>query len=215
MDLTSKQQEFEQLKARVKELELELESEESAIRRWQPSGYYGTYYATSGVILGAVAAVTALMTNVICAPIVGKHPLQLIRIFLTFPLGEQALALTESSSPVVNDGLILTFGCCLYMATGMLIGMPLYMLLVKFCGKSGFAKRLLMASGLGLAIWLVNFYGILIWLQPILFKGNWITDNQILPWWVAAGTHLVYAWTMAILYPLGLYLPIPRPMEEK
>jgi len=57
-------------------------------------------------------------------------------------------------------------------------------------------------------LWGVNFYGILSWLQPALFGGNWIVDPQYLPPWVAAGTHLVFGLSMALLYPLaqGTYL---------
>ncbi len=54
---------------------------------------------------------------------------------------------------------------------------------------------------------MVSFYGILLWLQPLLFGGHWITDSALLPWWVAALTHLVYGWTMALVSPLGQYTP--------
>lgn len=68
---------------------------------------------------------------------------------------------------------------------------------------------------MGLALWGVNFYGVLIWLQPALFNGNWILDQKLLPWWVAAGTHVIYGLTMALLYPFGQYLPVAtRPTEK-
>ena len=63
--------------------------------------------------------------------------------------------------------------------------------------------RLIFCSLLALAIWVFNFYGILIWLQPLFFGGRWIID--LIPWWVAALTHLVFGWTMALVYPLGVY----------
>ena len=43
------------------------------------------------------------------------------------------------------------------------------------------------------------------WLQPLLFHGDWIVT--MIPPWVAALTHLVFAWTMALVYPLGTYTP--------
>ena len=46
-------------------------------------------------------------------------------------------------------------------------------------------------------------YAILAWLQPLLFGGRWIVDPARLPWWVAAATHLVFGWTIAILYPIA------------
>ena len=60
------------------------------------------------------------------APIAGKNPLELIRVYLTFPLGESALRLTEQPGGhyVLGDGMILAFGCCLYLFTGMLLGVP-------------------------------------------------------------------------------------------
>jgi hypothetical protein len=45
----------------------------------------------------------------------------------------------------------------------------------------------------------VNFYLLLSWLQPLLFGGRWIA--QLIPWWVAMITHLVFGWTVAALYP--------------
>ena len=51
----------------------------------------------------------------------------------------------------------------------------------------------------------LNYYLILSWLQPWLFGGNWIVN--LVPWWVATLTHLVFGWTMALAYPLGMYEP--------
>ena len=44
-----------------------------------------------------------------------------------------------------------------------------------------------------------------------MFGGNWIVDT--VPVWVGALTHLVYGWTMALVYPLGLYVPYRRQTE--
>ena len=106
--------------------------------------------------------------------------------------------------------MILAIGCCLYLGTGMLLGIPVYMALARFAAQGGLVKRLIVASIVSLAIWAINFYGILSWLQPLLFggdPGNWITNPTYLPWWVAAATHLVFGWTIALLYPLGEYRP--------
>jgi hypothetical protein len=56
-------------------------------------------------------------------------------------------------------------------------------------------------------LWAIAFYGVLAWFQPMLLGGNWITDPAILPPWVAAGTHIVFGLTMALLYPLGQFTP--------
>lgn len=215
MDFSSKHKEYEELKARVGQLEEELQEIE-AQAPWQPTGFYSAYYATTGFLLGSVAAAAALLVNVIGAPIAGKHPLELIRVYLTFPLGEKALGLADPAHPTqtVSDGMILAFGCCLFLVTGMLLGVPMHLALSRFGGQATVAKRLAIGSALAIALWLFNFYAILLWLQPLLFGGNWIVDPRYLPPWVAAGTHLVFGWTMALLTPLGRFVPFQPPAEK-
>jgi hypothetical protein len=216
MDLQARLQELEALKARVDKLEAELTTA-AARPGWRATEYYAAYYATAGFLLGSFGAMASLLFNVVGALAVGRNPVELIRVYLTFPLGEKALLLTEGSKVyAVNDGVILAFGCCLYLGTGMLLGIPVYMALARFAADGGLLKRLVVAGAVSLLIWLINFYGILSWLQPLLIggdPGNWITNPTYLPWWVAAVTHLVFGWTIALLYPLGVYRPYKRPTE--
>ena len=98
----------------------------------------------------------------------------------------------------------------------MLLGIPVYLALTRFAAKGGIVMRLIVASIVSLAIWAINFYGILSWLQPLLIggdPGNWITNPAYLPWWVAAATHLVFGWTIALLYPLGEFTPYRRAIK--
>jgi hypothetical protein len=215
VDLSSKHEEFEKLKIRVDQLETELREAEIT-GPWQPTGYYSAYHATGGFVLGGLAAAAALLVNVIGAPVAGKQPLELIRVYLTFPLGEQALLLAEPgrAGQTVSDGMILSFGCCLFLFTGMLLGIPLQLVLAKFNGRASLVKRLLIAAMMGIALWLINFYAVLSWLQPLLFGGNWIVDPQHLPLWVAAGTHVVFGLTMALLYPLAQFVHTRTPAEN-
>jgi hypothetical protein len=219
MDAQIKREEIERLRARITQLEAEITAEEAG-QGWRASGYYTAYYATAGFMLGIFGAMASLVFNVICAPIAGKTPLELIRVYLTFPLGEKALQLTRSgqSGYAVGDGVILAIGCCLYLATGMLLGIPVYLALTWFAAKGGLPTRLAVASAVSLAIWVFNFYALLSWLQPLLIggePGNWITNPRYLPWWVAAATHLVFGWTIALLYPLGEYTPYTRARDRK
>jgi hypothetical protein len=218
MDVQARLQELESLKSRVDKLETEL-STAQAKAGWQATEYYTAYYATAGFLLGSFGAMSSLLFNVVGALAVGKNPVELIRVYLTFPLGDRALQLSEGSRVyAVNDGVILAFGCCLYLGTGMLLGVPVYMALARFANQGGLILRLIVASIVSLAIWLINFYGILSWLQPLLIggePGNWITNPNYLPWWVAAATHLVFGWTIALLYPLGVYHPYKRPTETR
>ena len=211
----SKREELDALKAQVRQLESEVHHEEAG-QLWQPSGFYGTYYATTGAGLGGFASLISLLVNVIGAPMVGKSPLQLIRVYLTFPLGETALQFAGQAGETggMNENMIIAFGCCLYLGTGMLLGVPLYLILAKYAPHASLGKRLVIASGVALAIWVINFYGILSWLQPMVCDGNWITNQEYLPWWVAAGTHLLFGCTMALMYPLGQFAIYQRPTTE-
>ncbi|MGE3316185.1 MAG: hypothetical protein AB7O26_13800 [Planctomycetaceae bacterium] len=217
MNIVSKRDELERLRSRVRELEAELLDESTRNESFSPSGYYTAYYATTGFMLGAFGAAASLLVNVIGAPIAGKHPLELIRVYLTFPLGEKALQLSAQPGKIyaLDDGVILAIGCCLYLFTGMLLGILFHLALTRFTPRSSTAVRLVFASVLSIAVWLINFYGILSWLQPMLFGGNWIVDSSLLPAWVAAATHLVFGWTMALVYPLGQFVPYERPTEQQ
>jgi hypothetical protein len=168
-------------------------------RPWQKANYYAVGYLNRGFLLGALAGCTSLVLNVVGSvlwPSISgqeRHPLYLIQVYLTFPLGQSALQL--------NSGAILALGCLLYLVTGMFYGMLFEWMLSYFVPRLGWIGRIAICSLLGILVWAVNFYGVLIWLQPLLFGGRWIID--LIPWWVAAATHLVFAWTMALIYPLG------------
>jgi hypothetical protein len=155
-------------------------------------------------MLGMFGAIVSLLLNVIGAALLNLHPLQLIRVYLTFPLGQRAL------TSDFDTGVALAVGCCLYIATGMLLGIPFHLVFTRFADRS-LTQRAVWATVLATALWLINFYAILVWLQPLLFGGNWIVAE--IPIWVAALTHLVFGWSMAVLYPLGRYVPY-RPQSE-
>jgi hypothetical protein len=202
MDRAAKEQELARLRATVQRLEGEL-SRDEADQAWPPRGYYTAYHVLAGTVLGMIGASTSLLFNVIGSALVEQHPLQLIRVYLTFPLGETALQ--------VNNGLTLTIGCCLYLGTGMLLGVPFQIVLTRWCASASFQKRLVVTSVLALALWLFNYYAVLSWLQPLLFGGRWIVE--LIPAWVAALTHLVFGWTMLLVQPLGTFVPY-RPTAE-
>lgn len=204
--IASKQRELAELEARAHELAAEL-ADEQPVAPFQPKGYYAAYYATTGFMLGIFGAMSSLLFNVVGSALVGQHPLELIRVYLTFPLGDKALEL--------DSGLAIAVGCCLYLATGMLLGIPVYLALTWWTAKSSLAKRMLVASLISILIWVVMYYGVLSWLQPALVDmkpENWIIRR--VPPWVALLTHLVFGWTIAVLYPLGDFTAYRRPMEQ-
>jgi hypothetical protein len=193
--------ELEYLRRRTAEVESELGQPPP---HWQAREFYTAYYATAGFMLGMFGAVTSLLFNVVGSALIEQHPLRLIQVYLTFPLGERALEL--------NDGLTLTIGCCLYIGTGMLLGVPFHVLLAWFTDRKSIGFRFGVATVLALSMWIGHFYLVLAWLQPLLFGGNWIVDQ--VDWWVGALTHLVYGWTMVLVYPLGTYVPYRRQTER-
>jgi hypothetical protein len=196
------------LQARVELLEEQIGAE-AAQRSFRPQGYYAGYYATTGFMLGIFGALASLVFNIVGASLTGRHPLELIRTYLTFPLGDKAFDL-----PPEQNGLMLAIGCCLYLLTGMLMGIPVYLALTRWGAGRSLAVKFVIASAVALLIWIINFYFILSWLQPAVV--NMSPENLIVnrvPWWVAAATHLVFAWTMVLVYPLGEFTPYKRVAE--
>jgi hypothetical protein len=201
MDRETKLRDLERLRAEVRRLESELDQEKSA--DWPPRGYYATYHILAGLVLGMAGAACSLLFNVVGSLLVGQHPLQLIRVYLTFPLGAQALE--------TNSGLALAIGCCLYLGTGMILGVPFALVLSRYLSGASLRTRFAVVSLMALALWVFNFYVVLAPLQPWLFGGRWIVD--LVPWWVAASTHLVFGWTMLVLQPLGTFVPYRAQVE--
>jgi len=210
MDTDTKKSELAELKERVVDLEAQIAAE-TEHAPFRPSGYYTAYYATTGFMLGIFGAMASLLFNVVGSVLTDRHPLELIRIYLTFPLGDRAFDL-----PPEQNGLMLAIGCCLYLGTGMLLGIPVYLALTRWGAGKSLLTKLLIATVVSLVIWIINFYGILSWLQAEVIdmsKENLII-NQV-PWWVAAATHLVFGWTMALVYPLGDYVPYQRMTDRQ
>jgi hypothetical protein len=204
MNREAKERELDQLRSKISQLEAEL-STEQAQGEWPPKGYYTAYHVLAGFVLGMFGAATSLLFNVVGSLLVGQHPLQLIRVYLTFPLGAEALT--------IDGGVTLAVGCCLYLATGMLLGIPFQLLLTRWLPNASFGARLAAVSILAVLVWVVNYYAILAWLQPLLFGGRWIVD--LIPWWVAALTHLIFGWTMLLVQPLGVFVPYATKPEER
>jgi hypothetical protein len=204
--LEEKRRELAELQARTNALASELADDEP-VTPFQPKGYYAAYYAITGFMLGIFAAMSSLVFNVVGSAFFDKHPLELIRVYLTFPLGDKALDM--------DSGLALAVGCCLYLGTGMLLGIPVYLALTWWTANASLGKRLMVASLVSILIWVVMYYGVLSWLQPAVVDmkpENWIIRR--VPPWVALLTHLVFGWTIAVLYPLGDFTAYRRPMEQ-
>lgn len=155
------------------------------------------YYAIAGFALGGIGAMTSLLFNVVVSFFEGKHPLHIIQVYLTVGLGDTALTLDNS--------LTLVLGCLLYLLFGMLLGIPFHSIISRQLGSSSMLLKFAVVTVASLTVWIVMFYGILSWLQPMLSGGNWILNE--IPWWLAAATHLVYGWTMLAVQHFGRFVP--------
>ena len=167
---------------------------------WPPRGYYFLWHIVVGMMLGFIGATVSLVLNMVGAPLADQHPLQLIRVYLTFPMGADALT--------TDNGKVLTIGCILYLVTGALYGIVFHLIMSGPLAKAGLVQRIIAGTAIGLGLWVVNFYLILSWLQPALLGGNWILSE--VPFWVAALTHLAFAWTMLLVEGWGRFVPYER-----
>ncbi|MBI2951298.1 hypothetical protein HYY27_04345, partial [bacterium] len=72
-----------------------------------------------------------------------------------------------------------------------------------------YARKVLLGAGWGQVIWIVNFYLILSWLQPMRVGEALIL--RMIPFWVAALTHVIYGLTLGLLQPVGRFVPYSQP----
>lgn len=204
MDRDNLELELDRLKQQVATLELQLGTMPRT-SEWPPREYYTTYHVLAGMVLGLFGAAASLLFNIVGAAMVGRHPLELIRVYLTFPLGEKALE--------VQSGFALAAGCCLYLGTGMIGGIPFHLILSRYFGNSSGITRFIVATVLAIGVWIINFYVILSWLQPLLIGGNWIVEK--IPVFVAVSTHLVFGWTLLLVDQWGRFVPPPAQIKRE
>ncbi len=195
MDRTERVRELERLRGEVARLEAELV--ETPLRPWAPSEYYTAYHVLAGMVLGFIGACASLLFNIIGAPIAGEAPFQLVKVYMTFPLGARALE--------INDGFAVAGGCGLYLCTGAFLGIPIHMMLSRFFASSSGTARFMAVTVAGMALWVINFYVLLSWIQPALIGGNWIVE--MIPWWVGLATHLAFVWTLLLVDRWGAFNP--------
>lgn len=206
----NEQQRLAEISRQIESLQseaVELRSRQSASDggdSWVPRGYYTTYHILAGIVLGFFGAAASLLFNIIGSAMLGQHPLHLIQVYLTFPLGEKAMTL--------EDGFSLAAGCCLYLGTGMIGGIPFHLILSRYFAGSGMAMRFAVTTALALGVWVINFYALLSWLQPLLIGGQWIVEG--IPVYVAIATHLVFGWTMLLVDTWGRFVP-PQVMGKE
>ena len=197
MDGETRRRKINQHLEAIRDLETQAAAAESDASSWPPKDFYLLWHVVVGLTLGGLGAAVSLLANGLAAPLFGKRALDLIRVYLTFPMGARALQLDDAS--------LLAIGCVLYLATGAFYGILIHLVLTLYFDDASAGKRFAVATGIGLGLWIVNFYLILSWLQPMLLGGNWIVSE--IPWWVGAFTHLAFAWTVAAAESFGKFEP--------
>jgi riboflavin transporter FmnP len=138
------------------------------------------------------AAWFSLALNVVGALALGQAPLKLLRVYATFFMGAEALG------QAANQGVKLFLALVLHSATGAVVGMPLYLVYHRRFGGHETVTRAINGVWLGVVMWLVNYYPLLPWFQPVVL--GWVAcDGEIqpyiirkLPFWVAALTHIAF-----------------------
>lgn len=166
-----------------------IETELVGLRGFEPMAGGPRAFLTTGLLLGIVAAATSLLFSIIGSLALGRHPLQLVRVYLSFILGERALRL--------ETGLPLALGTCLFLLAGAAYGLLFHLVLSRWFAEAPGIWRLLVSSAMAIALWLINYSLILRWIQPTLLGTTAVLEQ--VPFWRAAGTHLVFAWTILLV----------------
>src|SRR5262245_44056498 len=87
--------------------------------------HLNVYHVIAGAVFGIFGGATSLLFNIIGALLINmRHPMMLIQVYLTFPWGESAL--------LIENEFMVGMGCLLYLGTGMLLGVPVYLVLCRW-----------------------------------------------------------------------------------
>lgn len=156
-----------------------------------------------GSLGGFLGALTSLGFNIAGAWLVGIEPLRLLRIYATIIEGNAALDMSRSDFVVA--------ALLLHVVTGLLFGAIFAVGVRRFC-CAGLRRHVLAGAGYGIAVWLVNFYGVLSWLQPLIYGRPFILTE--IPIAVAVLTHISYGLTVAlVIYPFQRDFTDPIQMD--
>jgi hypothetical protein len=96
-----------------------------------------------------------------------------------------------------------------HVIVGAVGGAVFHVIINRMFADRSSGHKVLCGALFGCAIWLINFYGIIWWLQPFLVGQAYIL--RLMPFWVAALTHIIYGLTLGLLQPLGRFIPYTPP----
>ena len=168
---------------------------------WPPAGFYLTFYVVAGTILGILGSLASFLVNVLGSLVVNQDPLLFLRVYGTVFLGPRALT--------TDDLNFFMLVAVVHFSVGAIAG-AVFHVLVNWLVPDRPVLHIVLGVLYGLLMWVVNFYGVIIWLQPRLVGQAYVL--QLMPAWVAALTHAVYGFVLGVLQPLGRFVPY-RPVE--
>jgi hypothetical protein len=169
---------------------------------WPPAGFYLTYYVVAGTILGILGSITSFACHVLGSLVVHQDPLRVLRVWGTMFLGPDAL--------VTNDLDFFMLVATVHFSIGAAAGAVFHVVVNRWVpDRSGL--QIVLGAAYGLLMWIVNFYVVIAWLQPLLVGKAYILE--MMPAGVAAATHVVYGLTLGLLQPLGRFVAYrPEPV---
>jgi hypothetical protein len=183
-------------RARLAELEQQLDTAAQASPTWPPHGFYLTFYVVAGLMIGVLGSITSFLFHIVGSLLVNQDPLYVLRVWGTVFLGEGALTTTD-----LNFFMLVAV---VHFSIGAVAGAVFHVFVSRFVPER-VLLQIACGAAYGLLMWVVNFYFVLVWLQPRLVGQAYVL--QLMPAWIAALTHLIYGLTLGILQPLGRFRP--------
>jgi hypothetical protein len=183
-------------RARLAALEQQLGSLAPASASWPPRGFYLTFHVVAGLMIGVLGSITSFLFHILGSLLVNQDPLYVLRVWGTVFLGERALTTSD-----LNFFMLVAV---VHFSIGAVAG-AVFHVLVSFFVPDRPLRQLGLGAAYGLLMWVVNFYFVLVWLQPRLVGEAYVL--HLMPAWIAALTHLIYGLTLGALQPLGRFQP--------
>jgi hypothetical protein len=192
---------IERHRAAIVDLEAQL-GDENVPRAWPPVGFYLTFYIVAGTTLGILGSLTSFAFHVVGSLLVEQDPLLFLRVYGTFFLGGEALT--------TDDLNFFMLVAVVHFSVGASAGAVFQVLISRFVPEN-WPLQILLGAAYGMLMWVVNFFFVMSWLQPMLVGDAYVLD--LMPMWVAALTHVIYGVTLGFLQPLARFVPY-RPALE-
>ncbi len=167
-----------------------------AAPNWPPAGFYLTFYVVAGTMIGILGSIASFVFHVVGSLLVNQDPLRFLRVYGTVFLGARALT--------TDDLNFFMLVAVVHFSIGAIAGAVFHVGVNRFVPDRP-VLQIALGATYGLAMWIVNFYCILVWLQPRLVGEPYVLE--LMPAWVAALTHVIYGVTLGVCQPLGRFVP--------